>query len=117
MKTSALTKIVGSAAFALVATVSMAANAGTYDETLVSTSAEGLRTITVPYEDLDLSNATGQETLAARISTAARRVCGTTDYREAGSLRQASDNKVCYQNAMAQAMSATLAPQFAVIER
>lgn len=38
--------------------------------------------VTVNHADLDLSNDAGRDTLARRIATAARKVCGTADVRD-----------------------------------
>ena len=95
--------------------VSMAASAGNYSETFTSTSAEGLRTTTVSYTDLDLVSTEGRATLEHRISRAAREVCGSSNFREAGSLRQATENKSCYESAIARAMEQVSSPQLAAI--
>ncbi len=91
--------------FGLAVTLAGSAHAGRYSETVVSTSAEGLRQVNISYHDLDLSSKAGQETLRWRIDRAAKLVCGPTDYRGAGSLAQVRDNRECRRNALAQAHS------------
>lgn len=54
------------------------------------------RSVTVSHADLDLSNAAGRDTLARRISHAARQVCGTADARD---LRGMADRNRCLVDA------------------
>ena len=108
-----MTKSVSAIAFGIAASVAMTAAADNYGETMVSTSAEGLQTMTVSYADLDLSTAEAQETLYYRISRAARKVCGSSNLRRVGSVKRVAENKSCYENAMAQALSQTTAAQVA----
>ncbi len=112
MKTSTVIKALSVIALTVGATVTMAA-ADSYSETVVTTSAQGLQTATVSFADLDLSTAKAQETLYYRLSSAAHRVCGSTDYRRTGSVRQAAENKNCYNNAMERALSQTARGQVA----
>ncbi len=117
MKNSTMTKILCTAVFGVAASVSVMASADTYNETVVSTSAQGLRTATVSYADLDLNTAKARETLQYRISNAARKVCGSVDRSHAGSLAQASKNRSCYNGAMNDAMSSLSNGQVAVVSR
>jgi UrcA family protein len=115
MKTNTISKVLCGAVFAISAGLSMAVSAGNYSETVVTTSAEGLRTTTVSYADLDLASTQGKEALEHRVSKAAREVCGSSHFREAGSVSRAVENKSCYENAMAQAMKKVSSPQVASI--
>ncbi|RLA57858.1 MAG: UrcA family protein, partial [Gammaproteobacteria bacterium] len=54
-----------------------------------------------------------QETLYYRISSAARKVCGSSDFRRTGSVKQAAENKSCYESTLSQALSQTTASQVA----
>jgi UrcA family protein len=105
MKKFSLVGIFCGAAFGMASMVSTGASAEGYSETVVSTQAQGLQTVTVSLSDLDLSKSEGIETLHQRISRAARRVCGPSDYRQAGSFRLAAANKACYNDAVAEGMS------------
>ncbi|HKK22436.1 MAG TPA: UrcA family protein [Pseudohaliea sp.] len=72
--------------------------------------AEGLPTEdrraqrTISYADLNLASASGRAILERRIQSAARQVCGDTSYRNAGGLRQATVNRRCFDNAVAEAL-------------
>lgn len=117
MKNSKTTKILCTAVFGIAASMSGIASADSYHETVVSTSAEGLRTATVSYADLDLSNAKARDTLHYRIKNAARQVCGSAYRSHAGSLAQASKNRSCYNDAMEDAMRSLAAGKVAVVSR
>jgi len=122
MKNSTISKILGTAVIGLVASASVMANPAfntetSYGETVVTTTAEGLRTATVSYADLDLSTAKAQETLHYRLSYAAHKVCGSSDRSDAGSLGQASKNRSCYNSAMDGAMSNISNGQIAIVSR
>ena len=101
----------------LAAAISTGAMAEGYSETHVSTTAEGLRTMTVSYADLDMSDPQGKEILELRISRAARNVCGSPSIREVGSLRRATENKECYDSAVANAETQASAAQMVVVSR
>ncbi len=60
----------------------------------------------VAYGDLNLASSTGREALQRRIEAAARQVCGTTSFRNAGGLRTAAVNRRCIDEASAEALSA-----------
>jgi UrcA family protein len=115
MKNFQISKVLCGAVFSIAAGVAMTANADNYSETYVSTTAEGLRSISVSYADLDLSDQEGRNTLDRRVSSAAEKVCGPSNYRQAGSLRQATENRSCYRDAMADGMKQTSSEQIAVI--
>ena len=115
MKANTMSKVLCGAVIGMATAVSMAASAGNYSETFISTSAEGLRTTTVSYADLDLVSTEGRATLEHRVSKAAREVCGSSNFREAGSLRRATENKSCYESAVARAMEQVSSPQLAAI--
>jgi UrcA family protein len=84
---------------------------------VVTTSAEGFRTTTVSYADLDLNNAEARKTLNFRISRAAEKVCGSVSRRSVGSLAQASKNRSCYNSAMDEAMRNLSDGQISVVSR
>ena len=115
MKTYSILKVLPGAVFCLCAAVSLAASADRYSETYVSTAAQGLRTVTVSYADLNLTSTAGLETFQRRVSKAARHVCGSANLREAGSLRQVSEIKNCQERAMSEAMSQISSRQLASV--
>lgn len=59
----------------------------------------------VSYADLNLASDAGMATLLSRIERAADEVCGSTNYRLAGGLNQASQNAQCKEEAIAAALS------------
>lgn len=103
--------------FGFMAALSMTAAADSFNETTVTTSANGLRSATVSYADLDLTTAAAQETLYYRLSGASRKVCGSSDIRRTGSLKVAAENKACYEITLEQAMSETHDSQMASISK
>ena len=117
IKKSSVSKAICAAVFAVAASVSFAASAGDYSEVHVTSSAEGLRTTTVSYADLDLSSVEAQETLRLRLNRAALKVCGSPHLRIAGSLARAAQNQSCSDKAVAEAMHAISASQMAVAGR
>ena len=122
MKNSSISKILCTAVIGLAASASVMANPAItsesrYHETVVTTSAEGLRTATVSYADLNLSTAKARETLHYRISRAATKVCGSHNLREVGSLARASRNRSCYNSAMDETMSNLSNGQVAIVSR
>jgi UrcA family protein len=60
----------------------------------------------VSYADLNLASSAGQDAVQRRIQAAARQVCGTTSFRNAGGLRSAAANRRCIDEAIAEALSA-----------
>ena len=60
----------------------------------------------VVYGDLNLASSAGRKVLHRRIEAAARQVCGTTRFRNAGGLRAAAENRRCFARATAEALSA-----------
>ena len=105
MNNSSISNILCGAVFSILASVSIGASAGGYSETLVNGQAQSLETFAVSYADLDLSKSEGIEALHRRISNAARKVCGPSDYRQAGSLRISARNKACYDDAVSEGIS------------
>jgi UrcA family protein len=104
-KTPTFSKVFCAALFTVAAGISAVAHAGDYSETLVTTTAEGLRTTSVAYSDLDLSAPDAQKVLKRRLSRAAQKVCGSPSRDDnAGSLAQAFENRQCADNAIATAM-------------
>ena len=104
VKIYSMDKVLSGAIFGIVASVSLLANADDYGETYTSATAEGLRTVAVGYGDLNLASNAGQLALQRRINRAAQQVCGSAYMREAGSLRQASDNRNCQERAISEVM-------------
>ena len=90
--------ITAAAAVALMSAGSAFADA--WGDTHVTTTAEGVRSVTVSYADLDLNETEGRLTMEYRVRAAAREVCGSTDYRITGSLAQANQNKECAERAI-----------------
>ena len=115
MKNFTMSKLLSAAVIAVAAGTAMTASAAGYDETYVTTTSEGLRQITVSYDDLDLKTDRGQEALHYRIVNAADAVCGSRNPREAGGARQVSDNKACFKRAISEGKSQTSNSQVAVI--
>ena len=112
-----VTKTICAAVFTITAGMSGMAMASSTNETVVTTSAEGFRTATVSYADLDLNNASARESLQYRISSAAEKVCGSVNRSSAGSLAQASKNRSCYNSAMDEAMRNLGDGQVAIVSR
>ena len=110
-----VTKTICAAVFGITVGMSGMATAGSYNETVVTTSAEGFRTTTVSYADLDLNKASARESLNFRISSAAEKVCGSKNRSSVSSLAQASKNRSCYNNAMEEAMRNLSNGQVAVV--
>lgn len=122
MKNSTISKVLFTAAVGIAASASVMANPAfetetIYGETVVTTTAEGLRTATVSYADLDLNTSKAQEILHYRLSYAAHKVCGSSNRSDAGSLAQASKNRSCYNSAMDEAMSGISNGQIAIVAR
>lgn len=115
MKTYSIYNALTRAIILAIVGVSLTANAGSYSETRVSTAADGLRSVSVSYADLNLASTAGRETLQQRISHAARRVCGSANLRQAGSLRQLSDNRKCQQRAIEKALKQMSERKFAAV--
>jgi UrcA family protein len=104
-RTPTFSKVFCAALFTVAAGVSAVANAADYNETRVTTTAEGFRTTSVTYADLDLGTADAQKVLKRRLKRAALKVCGSPSHRfTAGSLAQAFENRECADNAVATAM-------------
>jgi UrcA family protein len=117
LKTPFFSKVFCAALFTVAAGVSAVANAGDYGETLVTTTAEGLRTTSISYADLDLNTADAREALEFRLSHAARKVCGSPYRSDVSSLAQAVENKQCANNAVAAAMRDISAGDVAIASR
>ena len=113
MKTSIVSKASIGAVFGLAVALSSGVHAENYGETHVGASVDGLRTVTVSYADLDLSDPRGQKTLEKRIKRAARKVCGSTNLKEVGSLSRVAENRNCYESAIAGAQVMNPAEQVA----
>lgn len=104
-KTPTFSKVFCAALFTVAAGISAVAHAGDYSETLVTTTAEGLRTTSVVYSDLDLSAPDAQKVLKRRLNRAALKVCGSPSRHDtAGSLARAFENRQCADNAVATAL-------------
>ena len=110
-----INRTLASAVIGIAAGVALNASAENYEVTQVTTSQEGLQKASVSYADLDLTTARGQETMYFRISAAAEQVCGSKNPRDAGGITQATENKLCFERAMSEAMSQLSASQVAAI--
>ena len=110
-----INRTLASAVLGIAAGVALNASAETIEVTQVTTTQEGLQQAAISHDDLDLSTTKGQEAMYFRISAAADQVCGERNPRDAGSITQATENKVCYERAMSEAMSQLSASQVATI--
>jgi UrcA family protein len=104
MKLRSIVKTVSLGLATMAAVTSLNTVASDYSETVVRTSADGVRTAHVPYGDLDLSAAAGRDALASRVEGAARLVCGPLNLKLAGSLADYADNRSCFNHAVTRAM-------------
>ena len=96
--------IIATALLGMLSGAAITANAGGVTE--VTADALGERhQVTVSFADLNLTSAEGQEALYFRISRAAEKVCGPSDLRSAGSLKQASRNADCYDKSVSDALA------------
>jgi len=110
-----INRTLASAVLGIAAGVALNASAENFEVTQVTTTQEGLQQAAISYDDLDLSTSKGQEAMYFRISAAAEQVCGARNPRDAGGITQATENKVCYERAMSEAMSQLNASQVASI--
>ena len=110
-----INRTLASAVIGIAAGFALNASAENFEVTQVTTTQEGLQQATISYDDLDLSTTKGQEAMYFRISAAAEDVCGSSNPRDAGGITQATENKVCYDRAMSEAMSQLNATQVATI--
>jgi len=115
MKNLTLSNILAAATISLVAGFSMSAAAGQFDETLVQGDSAEIQTVRVQYLPSDLATAEGREILHSRLRQAAKKVCGPTNLRDAGGLRNMSRNRQCYDQALQAAASQIGFDQVAVI--
>ena len=58
----------------------------------------------ITYNAADLTSQYGRERLERLIRRAAEQVCGSSQYRVAGSLAQAAENRKCYRDAVEEAL-------------
>ena len=110
-----INRTLASAVIGIAAGFALNASAENFEVTQVTTTQEGLQQATISYDDLDLSTSKGQEAMYFRISAAAEQVCGSKNPRDAGGITQATENKVCYERAVSEAMSQLSATQVASI--
>ena len=61
--------------------------------------------VTVSYNQVEMGSEHGKARVENLIRVAARQVCGNVNPREAGSLRIATANKTCYNDAVEKAMN------------
>ena len=115
MKNTNLSNILAAATISLVAGFSMTAAAGQFDETLVQGDSAEMQTVRVQYLPSDLATEEGRKILHSRIERAAKKVCGPTNLRDAGGLRNMSRNRQCYDQALQAASSQIGFDQVAVI--
>ena len=99
--------------FLALAAGTSALKAETLDETRVQGSQLSAPTVTVRYGDLDLNSQAGRDVLNARLSMAARKVCGHFGYARTGSLSHTVKTKACYEEALTAAMSQVNSGQLA----
>jgi len=66
---------------------------------VVAANASVTPTVRVDFDDINLTTTEGQEKLNLRIARAAKLVCGSSVINEAGSLKQALNNRVCIKQA------------------
>ena len=103
MKTVAKTLI--STAFAgALATAAASASAASVTTVTAEPPRDSV-SVTVSFEDLDLTSEKGQETLYYRLSRAAETVCGSANVRETGNLGHAARNADCQDAALSRALS------------
>mgnify|MGYP001030153116 CR=1 FL=1 len=65
--------------------------------------------VQITYNASDLDNKYGREKLERMIRRAAKKVCGSSNYRAAGSLKQAAENRKCYEEAVTEALGSITA--------
>lgn len=99
MKTKRSVPRHGFAALCLVAAAAAASGIAAAGE---PKPANGVRSVVVRYNDLDLSREQGSQAAYARLRSAARRVCGSVDPRDAAA-RLAW--RTCYQTALDKAVA------------
>ena len=104
------------AALGLLAAVALPAAAESVTEVTAPRIGEEQR-VTVGYADLDLNSVEGQEVLHYRIANAARKVCGSSDLRRAGSLQMANRNEECFESSLSRAMAQIPGAQVAASSR
>lgn len=76
-------------------------------EESTAVSAERLSSthaVAVDYTDLNLRHSSGRETLENRLERAAEQVCGSSELRLAGNVRDALRNKACQEQAVERAL-------------
>ena len=76
---------------------------------LTALPASAQSSMVVPYRDLNLNSAEGQQVLELRIDQAARKLCRYDEVRT-GSRARSKESQVCYREAKAQAKK-----QFALV--
>ncbi len=89
-------KIVTTGIAAAALTLSLGASAAMIKGTYGSVSVE--------LSDLDLATEQGQQVMQARIKRAAKEVCGSQDYKNAGSLENVRKNRSCFNDAVTSAV-------------
>lgn len=60
--------------------------------------------VSIPVESFNLETEKGEALFYAKLKSAAKQVCGTSSLREAGSLEQVLQNRVCYKEALTHAV-------------
>lgn len=103
MNNTTIKSILSAAALTLTAGVSVNASAGSVNETVVHGNAVPAQTVT--FKQSELATSEGMDAVEQRVRRAAEKVCGSTDYRIAGSLNVSAKNKECQSQAVAQAMT------------
>jgi UrcA family protein len=117
MNKQTVLKNLATVAVTLAASGALMAKAGSLNETIIHTSADGVLSATVSYADLDLTTQAGQRSLYYRIDTAAEQVCGSSDLRVVGDVRRAEQNRSCARHARDRALSSVHAGGLAVVSK
>lgn len=113
MNQSTVTKLVYGAAFTFAACLASAANAGSPVGGEVGLASSGLQKVTVSYSDLDMTDTKARRVFQYRVSRASKQICGSSRLSEVGSLRRATKNKECIENAVNSALRQASSAQLA----
>lgn len=117
MNLSTVSKVMYGAAFTAAVSLASAASVGSEQVSEVGVTSSGLRTVSVSFSDLDMTDASAQKTLYYRVKRAAQRVCGSSHVRNVGSLSRAVKNKECFNVAMSNALRQVSNTQLAALDK
>jgi UrcA family protein len=73
--------------------------------------------IRIAYEKAELASAHGQQNLYARLKNASRRICGTSNIRITGSVRNSAETTQCYDDTLTAAVSRLDSPEITALHR